>query len=559
VARLVLGPLLRYAGTEDATIWVETDAPCRVEVAIEGADACSRRTFAVQGHHYALLHCTGLEPDSCAPYEVRLDGETVWPEAGSRFPPSVVRTHSGREGAQTRILFGSCRVAAPHEPPHSLRKDEDPEGREVDSLIAMAQRMVDEPADDWPHALLLLGDQVYADEVSPAVKAFIRDRRDPEVPPYETVADFEEYTRLYRESWGEPTIRWLFSTVPSAMIFDDHDVHDDWNTSRDWVRMMRGTGWWDRRIEGGFISYLIYQHWGNLSPAELREDEMFQLCVDEEDVDITQELKDFAYRADREVEGTRWSFHRDIGPARLVMLDSRAGRVLEPGVRSMIDPREMRWIEEHATGGVDHLLLGTSLPLFLTPALHHLEAWNEAVCDGAWGRTASWVGEKIRQAADLEHWAAFHDSFESMCRHIREVGTGQHGEPPATIVALSGDVHHAYLAEVAYRRGTGMKSNVWQAVCSPFRNPLDSNERRIMKTAASRGGQLLTRALARTARVAPPSVRWRYVHDKPWFDNQVGTLILEGRRATFQLAKSEPPPGPDGRLKLEQVFEHALS
>jgi hypothetical protein len=559
VAELVLGPLLRYAGTDDATIWVETDGPCRVEVAIEGADECSRRTFAVQGHHYALLRCTGLEPDSCAPYEVRLDGETVWPEPDTHFPPSVIRTHSGKEGAQTRILFGSCRVSAPHDPPHSLRKDEDPEGREVDSLIAIAQRMTDEDPEEWPHALLLLGDQVYADEVSPGVKEFIHSRRDPEVPPYETVADFEEYTRLYREAWGEPTIRWMFSTVPTAMIFDDHDVHDDWNTSRDWVRTMRGTGWWDRRIEGGFISYLIYQHWGNLSPRELEADEMFRLAVDEEGVDLTQQLKDFAYRADREVEGTRWSFHRDIGSARLVMLDSRAGRVLEPGVRSMIDPREMRWVEEHATGGVDHLLLGTSLPLFLTPALHHLEAWNEAVCDGAWGRFASWVGEKVRQGADLEHWAAFHDSFETMCRHIREVGTGLHGEPPASIVALSGDVHHAYLAEVAYRNGTGMRSNVWQAVCSPFRNPLDQKERRMMRTAASRAGTALGRLLARAARVAPPSVRWRYVHDEPWFDNQIGTLILEGRSARFQLARSDPPPGPDGRLKLEQVFEHPLS
>jgi hypothetical protein len=49
------------------------------------------------------------------------------------------------------------------------------------------------------------------------------------------------------------------------------------------------------------------------------------------------------------------------------------------------------------------------------------------------------------------------------------------------------------------------------------------------------------------------------VHDDPWFDNQVGTLILEGRKATFMLAKSEPPPASDGRLKLEQVFEHPLS
>jgi hypothetical protein len=559
VAELLLGPLLRFAGTENATIWVETDAPCRVEVRIEGAEPFSRRTFTVSGHHYALVHCQGLRPDTAAPYEVHLDGARVWPLADSAFPPSVIRTHSGDAGAKTRILFGSCRVSAPHEPPHTLRKDEHPEGREVDALIAMAQRMTGEPPDTWPHALLLLGDQVYADEVSPAVREFIRGRRDPEVPPGETVADFEEYTRLYHESWGEPTIRWLLSTVPSAMIFDDHDVHDDWNTSIDWVREMRGTGWWDRRILGGFMSYLIYQHWGNLSPHELAEDAMFQLAVDEDDVDLTDALLDFAYRADREVQGTRWSYYRDIGPARVVMLDSRAGRVLEPGVRSMVDPREMRWIEEHARGDVDHLLLGTSLPMFLTPALHDLEAWNEAVCDGAWGRTAAWMGEKVRQGLDLEHWAAFHDSFEAMCRHIREVGTGGHGEPPATIVALSGDVHHAYLAEVAYRRGTGMRSQVWQAVCSPFRNPLDQRERRMMRVAASRAGAAITRAVARSARVAPPSVRWRYAHDEPWFDNQVATLELEGRQASFILEKTEPPPGDGGRLELERVFEHALT
>jgi hypothetical protein len=559
MAGLILGPLLRYTGTEDATIWVETDAACRVEVDIEGGEACTRRTFAVAGHHYALLHCEGLKPGTTSRYEVRLDGERVWPEEDTSFPPSVIRTHGGDPEAETRILFGSCRVAAPHVPPHSLRKDEHPEGREVDSLIAVAQRMTGQPTDQWPHALLLLGDQVYADEVSPEVKEFIRSRRDPEVPPGETIADFEEYTRLYREAWGQPTMRWLLSTVPSAMIFDDHDVIDDWNTSQTWVEHIRGQGWWDRRIIGGFMSYMIYQHWGNLPPGELAENEAFALAVDEDGVDLTEALEDYAYDADREVEGTRWSFYRDIGPARVVIMDSRGGRVLQPGVRSMIDPSEMRWIEEHASGGYDHLLLGTSLPLFLTPALHDLEAWNEAVCDGAWGRAWSWLGEKVRQAADLEHWAAFRDSFEWMCRHIREVGTGEHGEPPATIVALSGDVHHAYLAEVAYRKGTEMRSQVFQAVCSPFRNPLGNHERRIMKTAASRGGMLVTRALARAARVAPPSVRWRYVHEKPWFDNQVATLVLKGRHATFALDRSEPPPSEDGRLKLERVFEYTLA
>jgi hypothetical protein len=558
MAELILGPLLRFAGTSDATIWVETDSACTVEVLPERGNSASEPTFCVLGHHYALVHVDGLPTDESVPYEVRLDGETVWPEPGSEFPPSVLRTHSGDEGAETWILFGSCRVAAPHEPPHSLRKDEHPEGREVDALVAIAQRMADGEVDDYPHALLLLGDQVYADEVSPNVKEFIRSRRDPEVPPGDQIADFEEYTQLYRESWGEPTIRWLLSTVPSAMIFDDHDVHDDWNTSDKWVRDTRGTGWWDRRIVGGFMSYLLYQHWGNLSPTALQGDELFQAVKNADgDRDATKKLADYAFDADREVEGVRWSFCRDIGPARVVMMDSRAGRVLVPGVRSMIDPAEFAWIEAQAEGEYDHLLLGTSLPLFLTPALHHLEAWNEAVCDGAWGRLGSWLGEKIRQAADLEHWAAFHESFERMCRLIRRVGTREDG--PATIVAMSGDVHHAYLAEVGFPRGTGMRSNVYQATCSPFRNPLDANERRIMKTAASEFGTFVGRLVARTAGVEPPSVRWRYVHDEPWFDNQVASLRLKGREATFALEKTEPTTQPPRRLKLDRVFQRKLT
>src|SRR4028119_1079911 len=46
---LVLGPLLRYAGETDATVWVETDAACEVEVL-----GCRSRTFRVVGYHYAL-------------------------------------------------------------------------------------------------------------------------------------------------------------------------------------------------------------------------------------------------------------------------------------------------------------------------------------------------------------------------------------------------------------------------------------------------------------------------------------------------------------------------
>jgi hypothetical protein len=390
------------------------------------------------------------------------------------------------------------------------------------------------------------------------VREFIHSRRDPEVPPGETVADFEEYTRLYWESWGAPYMRWLLSTVPSSMIFDDHDVHDDWNTSKTWVTDIRAQGWWDDRITGGFMSYWIYQHLGNLSPRELDEYDVYTRVREAEDAsDI---LSDYAFKADREVEGTRWSFCRDIGPARLVMVDSRAGRVLEPDARSMVDEEEWRWIEEHARGDCKHLLIGTSLPLLLAPGMHYLEAWNEAVCEGAWGPVGAHYGEKLRQGLDLEHWAAFGQSLERMMGIFRAVGTGERGEPPASIVALSGDVHHAYLAEVAFPVGTGMRSTAWQATCSPFRNPLDSKERTVMRFMASAPARVIMRGLARMAGVEDPSVRWRYVHPEPWFDNQVATIELDDRRARVVLEKTLPPGDPeDPTVRLERVFERDLS
>ena len=55
-------------------------------------------------------------------------------------------------------------------------------------------------------------------------------------------------------------------------------------------------------------------------------------------------------------------------------------------------------------------------------------------------------------------------------------------------------------------------------------------------------------------------MRWRYAHDEPWFDNQVASLRAARARAPrFTLEKTEPPPGEDGTLKLDRVFERPLT
>jgi hypothetical protein len=225
MAGLILGPMARWASDSEATVWVETDAACAVTVTPQAGGAATERTFTVEGHHYAIVRVSGLPEDSATPYTVMLDDAVVWPEPDSPFPPSTLRTHS-KHGA-ARIVFGSCRTAYPHHPPYSLTPDEADVGRELDALRATALRMAHGDPKDWPHTVLLLGDQVYADEVPPETLGYIRGRRDTTDGPGEGIADFEEYTQLYREAWTDPPIRWLLSTVPSAMIFDDHDVIDD--------------------------------------------------------------------------------------------------------------------------------------------------------------------------------------------------------------------------------------------------------------------------------------------------------------------------------------------
>jgi hypothetical protein len=548
MAHLILGPLLRHVGERDATVWIETDAPCEVEVL-----GHTERTFCVGGHHYALVCIDGLDPASQNEYEVKLDGELCWPLSDSGFPASQIRTLDPER--ELRVSFGSCRVALPMRPPYIFTKDEHDDGAEVDALHVYAHEMLRDPDKRWPDLLLVVGDQVYVDEGSIETREFIRSRRDVSEPPGEEVLDFEEYTQLYRESWSEPYVRWLFSTVPVAMVIDDHDISDDWNISRSWKDEMDSKAWWHGRVRAGFMTYWIYQHLGNLSPGELSKDEVLAEVRDHRD-DAGPALRDYADRAYSNRTGIRWSFKRDLCRTRVIVMDSRGGRVLEEGRRSIFDEEEREWVWDQAEGDFDHLLIATSVPFLLSHGLHHLEAWSESVCDGNWGRLAAKLMEKLRRAMDFDHWAAFGDSFRALAKLLRDVGSGKEGTAPATIVVLSGDVHHAYLAEIGFQKGSDVTSRVYQAVCSPFRNPLDKKERRVMRSSFGRTMPALTRTLSRAAGVPDPEIGWRTI-DGPFFDNQVATVTMEGRAARIKLEKTNPEH--TEQHSLETSFERRLT
>jgi hypothetical protein len=431
-------------------------------------------------------------------------------------------------------------------------------------MDSYAGRIATLPEDEWPDALVLLGDQVYADELTHGTKKWLELRRGRRgtadaAAPDEEVADFEEYTRLYAESWSDPQVRWLLSTIPSSMIFDDHEMIDDWNTSAAWRAKITRESWWHGRITGGMVSYWVYQHLGNLSPQELADNKTWQairgLAADDPTRDAEPMLREMAELADAEPATIRWSFVRHWGDARLIMVDSRAGRVLEEQHRKMLDEDEFAWVEaamrRAVDEGVEHLILGTSLPWLLPHAIHNLERWNETLNVRHHGRLRGRIAEAIRQAADLEHWAAFGRSFERLGEALTQVARGEHGRAPSTALVLSGDVHHAYAAELV--QPGDLTARVHQLTVSPLHNQAPHPIRVGFRIGWSRTARRLTERLAQWVRAAPTGLEWEK-QAGPFFGNQIGELVLDGRSARFVLSVTEL-----GRPDLRQVLDMPLA
>ena len=152
----------------------------------------------------------------------------------------------------------------------------------------------------------------------------------------------------------------------------------------------------------------------------------------------------------RQIGHSRWSYARDLGDARLVVIDSRAGRDVDArAARELVQDEE--WAVDPRAGPqpARHLLLASSVPFLLAPGLHHVEALDEALAEGAWGALGAVLGERLRRLAVMDHWASFQRTFRALRRAASTTSrTGATGDAPASIVLLSGDVHHCYLAEV---------------------------------------------------------------------------------------------------------------
>jgi hypothetical protein len=243
-----------------------------------------------------------------------------------------------------------------------------------------------------------------------------------------------------------PAVRRLFAHLPVAMIFDDHDVTDDWNLSREWEEIAYGHPFSRRVVGNAVVGYLINQAWGNRPDAF---DAPLLECV----ADTLSAPGSDAHKGciDTLLKFRDWHYVWPTTPP-LVVVDTRTHRW-----RSESHARKpsglMDWEAltdlQHTLRDLPAVLLVSPAPMFGVKLIETLQ------------RIVTWFGHPL--TVDAENWMAHRGAAHTMLNIFRHPKTPQH------FVVLSGDVHYSFVYDVELR-GRERGPDIWQICSSGLRN-----------------------------------------------------------------------------------------
>ena len=472
MADLVLGPLLRYVSETEATVWVETDEPCEVEV-------LGRRepTFRVDGPPLRAGPDRG--PRAGRLLRVRGRARRRAALAGARLGPAAERDPHPRPRRAARHLLRllpgrAARTSAPYTADQGRATKT---GYELDALRVLAER-------DDPRRARASGPS--CSSCSATRSTSTRARRGPasKIRARRGTGDAarrggDRLRGVHLALPGvleDPLIRWLFSTVSTSMALGRprHErrlEHLALLAARRWTRK----AWWHERAVGGHHELLdLPAPRQPLAAGARRETSSTRGCA------ATADATDGAARVGATRSTPTGAGHplellprHRRHPGDLHRLARRPGARPRSGARC-VDEEEWDWIVEHAEGDFDHLLIATTVPFLLSPGFHHLEAWNERVCDGAWGGAGARGRARSCGAPSTSTTGPPSQTPSSGCASCstRSARAGAARRRPRSSSSPATSTTPTWPRSPS-GPGASVESAVYQAVCSPYRNPLD--------------------------------------------------------------------------------------
>lgn len=241
-------------------------------------------------------------------------------------------------------------------------------------------------------------------------------------------------------------VRRLFAHVPVAMIFDDHDVTDDWNLNREWEETAYGHPFSRRVIGNALIGYAINQAWGNNPDAF---DEPFMGALE-----ATLEKPGTPQHDDHIHDLLRfdgWDFVWPTSPP-LIVLDTRTrrwrseSRAYKPS--GLLDWEAVTDLQQ-ILRGKDSVMMVSAAPIFGVKLIEFAQ------------KIFTLLGKPL--LVDAENWMAHPGTANAILNVFRHPAT------PSRFVVLSGDVHYAFVYDVELR-GRHRGPDIWQICSSGLRN-----------------------------------------------------------------------------------------
>lgn len=204
MAKITLGPVIGKVTDATARILIEVDADA--QITCEATDA--NKNVVTQTSNFtknspSVFKLQGLVPET--EYEITFKG------AAGNYPKGRVRTFKA-DTDRLNVAAVSCNFL----------------GRRGDSdLWADLRDRYVMPGD--VDLLLHVGDQIYGDATFARALKIIK-TNEPKGKKAQDEQILEAYRRLYRVWWSEPSTRDVLANVSNLMIWDDHEIRDDWGS-----------------------------------------------------------------------------------------------------------------------------------------------------------------------------------------------------------------------------------------------------------------------------------------------------------------------------------------
>ncbi len=325
---------------------------------------------------------------------------------------------------------------------------------------------------------------------------------------------------------GLPRVRRALANIPTYMIFDDHDVTDDFYLNPMWRDRVLSTALGQTILLNGMLSYALFQDWGNNPlrydsglPAELRTRalELFPAGATAGPAQAPFERLAQLFAHDQRNQPTAdgrysgltppilWHFTVDGPTHRVIALDNRTrrsyGSRLGPPGNVSFDALVDQIPPPPLPAGRKVLVVIAPLQVLGAPVLDDLVAplayrvfdLAAAIKDEDLS-TRSMTG--LRQMTGthpdaIEAWAFDVVTFEHLLERL---------EPYQQVVLLSGDVHNSAGAAMSYWRGAAVRpARIVQFTSSGFKNVMPTMIIAVDRSAAF--AQQMVRANLGTERI----------------------------------------------------------